>query len=143
MRFLATCCLLAGLAPVVAGCSRMETDPCAPDVRYATARSAPPVQVPDDLTPPDESEALRLPPDSFLGPPTTAGECLEKPPWFFGESRPFRLESDDDESRRERRERRRAERAAERTEAAAPTAQEQDEAEAERAPADVDRVITN
>lgn len=117
----------------------MEVDPCEPESRYATARSAPPVQVPDDLTPPDESQALRLPPDPFLGPPTRAGECLEKPPSFFGESRPFRVQSDDerDESRRARRERRRAERDA-------PAAEEQrGEAEVERAPDDADRVITD
>jgi hypothetical protein len=115
MRLLPICCFLSGLA-AVAGCSRMETSPCEPDVRYSAARSAPPVQIPDDLSPPDESDALRLPPDVGGSASLTAGECLETPPSFFGESRPFEVTSEDDEergeSRRERRERRRAEREA-------------------------------
>lgn len=136
MRFLRTCCLLGGLA-AAAGCSRMETGPCEPDARYSTARSAPPVQIPDDLSPPDESDALRLPPDAADGDSVTAGDCLEAPPSFFGESRPFNVSSEADEdrgaSRRERRERRRAER----REAEAPAA------EPVPAPSGEDRVIDN
>ena len=114
----------------------METSPCEPDARYSAARSAPPVQIPDDLSPPDESDALRLPPDSGdAGAQPTAGDCLEAPPSFFGESRPFEVSSEDDEgeSRRERRERRRAER----REAEAPAA------EPAPPPASDDRVIDN
>jgi hypothetical protein len=48
------------------------------------------VQIPDDLSPPNENDALRLPPALGVGAPTVAGECLEAPPSFFGESRPFR-----------------------------------------------------
>jgi hypothetical protein len=81
--------LIVGLA-AVAGCSRQETNPCEPEARYATARSAPPVQIPDDLSPPDEEDALRLPPDAIAASTPTAGECLEAPPSFFGDSRPFR-----------------------------------------------------
>lgn len=136
MRPLPVLCLLGGLA-AVAGCSRMETSPCEPDARYSTARSARPVQIPDDLSPPDESSALRLPPDPGVSGPVTAGECLETPPSFFGETRPFQVTSDDDEdreSRRERRERRRNER---KEEADAPAA------EPAPAPAEDDRVIDN
>lgn len=137
MRLLPTLCLLGGLA-AAAGCSRTETGPCEPEPRYSTARSAPPVQIPDDLSPPDESGALRLPPGaSTAGGSVTAGDCLETPPSFFGESRPFDVTSEDDEdrgeSRRERRERRRAER----SEAEAP------EAEPPPAPSAEDRVIDN
>lgn len=81
--------LIVALAAIV-GCSRQATDPCEPEARYATARSAQPVQVPDDLSPPNESDALRLPPGVGVGEATVAGECLEAPPSFFGESRPFR-----------------------------------------------------
>ena len=81
--------LIVGLA-AMAGCSRQDTTACEPDTRYTTARSAPPVQIPDDLSPPDESDALRLPPDVGSAPLTVAGECLEAPPSFFGDSRPFR-----------------------------------------------------
>ena len=85
--------LIAGLAAVT-GCSRQETAACVPEERYATARSASPVQIPDDLSPPDEDDALRLPPDVSATTATTAGECLEAPPSFFGESRPFRRGDD-------------------------------------------------
>lgn len=142
MRLLGTWCLLAGLVAHVAGCSRMETDPCAPDARYSTARSTQPVQIPDDLSPPDETNALRLPPDPARGAPVTAGECLETPPSFFGESTPFRAsaESDEDgESRRERRERRRSERREERADERPEPPAEQEES----APGSDDRVIDN
>jgi hypothetical protein len=88
MHFLRIGCLIVGLA-AVASCSRQETVACEADLRYSTARSAPPVQIPDDLSPPDEGDALRLPPLSVVGSPTVAGECLETPPGFFGDSRPF------------------------------------------------------
>jgi hypothetical protein len=74
----------------IAGCSRQATTVCEPDARYSTARSAPPVQIPDDLSPPDERDALRLPSAAGVSAPTVAGECLEAPPSFFGESAPFR-----------------------------------------------------
>ena len=80
--------LVVALA-AIAGCSRQETNQCEPDRRYATASSAPPVQIPDDLSPPNESDALRLPAGTAVGPLTQAGECLEAPPSFFGEARPF------------------------------------------------------
>jgi hypothetical protein len=84
----------------LAGCSRQQTtaEECAADSRYSAARSAPPVQVPDDLSPPNENDALRLPPDAALAaPPPVAGACLESPPSFFGDSRPFRRSADADE----------------------------------------------
>src|SRR5690606_35879281 len=53
-------CLVASLA-VLGGCSRQPTSTCEPAARYSTAGSAPPMQIPDDLSPPDEADALRLP----------------------------------------------------------------------------------
>jgi hypothetical protein len=137
MRFRRTWCAIVGLA-AVGGCSRQQAAPCEPEARYSTARSAPPVQIPDDLSPPNESDALRLPPDSSGSATVTAGECLEAPPSFFGESRPFAVSADaeDDsrrQSRRERREARRADEAAPQPEATP----------AEPAPAGDDRVIDN
>jgi hypothetical protein len=144
MRFRSTWCAIVGLA-AVAGCSRQQASPCEPEARYSTARSAPPVQIPDDLSPPNESDALRLPPDLSGATTLTAGECLEAPPSFFGESRPFSVSADAEEqsrrqSRRERREARRAE------QAEAPAAQPEVAAPAESrepAPAGDDRVIDN
>jgi len=140
MHFCRTWCAIVGLAAIT-GCSRQQTTACEPEARYSTARSAQPVQIPDDLSPPNESDAIRLPPDLGAVASVTAGECLEAPPSFFGESRPFGVspDSDDEPQRQTRREARRAGRAE------APAAQpEAAPAEPrEPAPADDDRVIDN
>ena len=139
MRWRRTWCAIAGLA-ALAGCSRQQTTPCEPDARYANAASALPVQIPDDLSPPNESDALRLPPDLGGRDAVTAGECLETPPPFFGDSRPFLNGADSEPSRRERREARRQARdeaPASDEPAAAPSEP------SESAPADDDRVIDN
>jgi hypothetical protein len=135
-------CVIAGLA-AVAGCSREQTGPCDPEARYAVARSAQPVQIPDDLSPPNESDAIRLPPDISRGESITAGECLETPPPFFGDSRPFVDEADGEQlSRRERRRQARAEEAAG---SAAPAEQREAPPETREPPppANDDRVIDN
>jgi hypothetical protein len=125
----------------IAGCSRQETVSCVPDPRYGTARSAQPVQIPDDLSPPNESDALRLPPPVAI--PVSAGECLQTPPSFFGESRPFQVNIEP--SRRERREARRQERREESSESSEAPADRAEPAAAEPAdaPSDQDRVIDN
>jgi len=144
MHFCRTWCAIVGLV-AIAGCSRQETTPCEPDVRYSTARSAQPVQIPDDLSPPDESDAIRLPTDVGAGAVAsiTAGECLETPPPFFGDSRPFVNDADaEDPPRQTRREARRQARG----ETPAAPAGEPAAAPAEQAdppPADNDRVIDN
>jgi hypothetical protein len=61
------------------------------------------VQIPDDLSPPDESDAIRLPSDVGSVSSITAGECLEAPPPFFGDSRPFIEDEASDEPRRQSR----------------------------------------
>lgn len=140
MRFLRTSCAIVGLA-AIAGCSRQQTGPCDPDARYSTARSSQPVQIPDDLSPPNESDALRLPPDLTGAASITAGECLEAPPSFFGESRPFTVE--EEKSRREaRRERREAKREG-RAEAPAAQPEAAPAEPREPTPAGDDRVIDN
>ncbi len=93
MRSRATLFLLLGLA-VVAGCSREPTRSCEPTARYSTARSAPPVQIPSDLSPPNEEQALRLPPDLGAGVEPPTEECLESPPSFSGGSRRGAREAD-------------------------------------------------
>ena len=60
---------------------------CDDTARYAISDTIPPVRVPDDLSVPDESESLTIPPNSVT---TEAGEgvdsaCLESPPDFFEE----------------------------------------------------------
>jgi len=146
MRSTRALCVIVGLAAVT-GCSRQQTAPCEPEARYSTARSAAPVQIPDDLSPPDESDAIRLP-AADLAPvgSITAGDCVEKPPSFFGESRPFQTTAEE-ESRKSRREaRREAKREARAGESGAAPATEPDAAPAERtdpAPPDGDRTIEN
>ena len=108
MRLAGTTCLIVGLA-AIAGCSRQDAVPCLPESRYSTARSAPPVQIPDDLSPPNEVDALRLPPETVVAAPLVAGECLEAPPSFFGDSSRSGASAPaaEDEPRRSRREARR------------------------------------
>ena len=145
MHLTRTWCVIVGLA-AVAGCSRNETLPCQPEARYSGARSALPVQIPDDLSPPDESDAIRLPADVAPAGSITAGECLEAPPPFSGDSRPF-LTSEEGQSRKQRREAKRAERA--QASAAQPEASPASQSEAappkqgDPPPAGDDRVIDN
>jgi len=85
--------LLLGLA-VIAGCSREPTRDCNSTTRYSTARSVPPVQIPSDLSPPNEEQALRLPPDLGASVEQPSEECLESPPLFTGGSRRGAREAD-------------------------------------------------
>jgi hypothetical protein len=140
MRYRALCPLLVALL-TIAGCSRQESVACNSDPRYVAARSAPPVQVPDDLSPPNESDALRLPPVAAAS--GAAGGCLQTPPSFFGESRPFQVSAEsNDLSRRERRQARREQRRDEGGEATADRPATAP-AESRDAPAAEDRVIEN
>jgi hypothetical protein len=70
------------------------------------------VQIPDDLSPPNEQDALRLPPLTVVSGPVVAGECLETPPPFFGESRPLSADSASTEEPSRRQSRRAARREA-------------------------------
>jgi hypothetical protein len=134
--------LVVGLVSI-AGCSRQPTTPCEPEQRYATARSSQPVQIPDDLSPPNENDALRLPSPAGGAGSIEAGECLETPPSFFGESRPFQLDAENGQlSRRERRQARREEREQEDSEAPADNSATPP-AEPREPPSDQDRVIEN
>jgi hypothetical protein len=63
------------------GCHRSNTSGCEDTRRYAKAASASPVQIPDDLTPPSEVDALRLPPVVANNRAPTQ-PCLEDPPAF-------------------------------------------------------------
>ena len=52
------------IASAVCGCRGEAELRCEPTERYTGAASIPPVRVPDDLSVPDESNSLRLPPPS-------------------------------------------------------------------------------
>ena len=98
------------------GCHRSNTGGCEDTRHYAKAVSASPVQIPDDLTPPSETDALRLPPVVTNNRAPTQ-PCLEDPPAFSeqirlgGRADPAKAGSDagakEKPSRRERREQRR------------------------------------
>jgi hypothetical protein len=81
-----TSALLIGV--LVGGCGRENTVACDATDRYAAASSAPPVRIPDDLSPPDESDSLRLPPETGATTAALTRPCLETPPGFFAEGAP-------------------------------------------------------
>jgi hypothetical protein len=66
-------------------------------LRYSTARSAQPMQIPDDLSPPNESDAIRLPPVAAEATSETKpGGCLDAPPSFFRDEMPFQRRAADE-----------------------------------------------
>ena len=68
-------------------CAHDKSVACEPTGRYTTATSAGPVRIPDDLNPPDETDSLRLPPES--GPAVARTKpCLESPPGFYADGVP-------------------------------------------------------
>ena len=95
------------------GCHRGNTNGCEDTRRYASAASTSPVQIPDDLSPPSETDALRLPP-AVANSRSPSQPCLEDPPAFSAQIRlGGRAEGTPDASkpheasRRERRQQRR------------------------------------
>lgn len=81
--------VLGVVSSVTAGCGRFSVAACEQPERYDSAIEAAPVQVPEGLTPPDESRALQIP-----GLPAETktikkrGECLESPPEYFEDGLP-------------------------------------------------------
>ncbi len=75
---------LAGAVVLLSACSREEGLRCESPERYGSSITTPPLSVPDDLTPPDEADVLRVPegPVSQTGQPE-GQPCLETPPEFF------------------------------------------------------------
>jgi len=70
-------------ALVLAACSGGRELRCESTDRYQAARSVQPIRVPDDLSVPDESDALRIPPPPADGGSRPAGDgCLEYPPRY-------------------------------------------------------------
>jgi hypothetical protein len=79
--------LCLALLSIVSGCARDFGELCEDPSRYAGGREIPPVQVPDDLSVPDETQALRVPRVAESSPsqpsPSGRGSCLESPPSYF------------------------------------------------------------
>jgi uncharacterized lipoprotein len=109
MRDCARTAAVLAAAAALAGCSRELTTICAGEGDYLGATTAAPIRVPEGLTVPDESEALRVP-DGPAAPNNLSG-CLDAPP-LYSEA-PGAISTADEPSRRERRRERRATRDAE------------------------------
>jgi uncharacterized lipoprotein len=72
------------LALLVAACSGERRLSCVDTERYESSVTRPPIRVPDDLNPPDESDALVIPQVSTTELSDAAPQgCLEAPPGFF------------------------------------------------------------
>ncbi len=74
------------VAASVAGCGRSFGLRCEDPERYMGTGEVPPIQIPDDLDPPDETASLRIPPAPSEGEVEqleSRGPCLESPPDFF------------------------------------------------------------
>ena len=58
---------------------------CEDPARYTDSGEIPPVRIPDDLSPPDESQSLRIPApvEGDVEQLTSRGPCLESPPDFY------------------------------------------------------------
>ena len=74
--------LVSGLLAVIAsGCASTAAERCEPQERYEGAGSIAPLRIPDELAPPDETGALRIPLESAPDATETAvGHCIESPP---------------------------------------------------------------
>lgn len=60
--------------------------PCEDNTRYWNTPSGVSLRIPDDLSVPDQSGGLRIPPgQSGPRPEPVPGECLESPPDFFAD----------------------------------------------------------
>lgn len=78
--------LLAAVLPWLAACGGSTRTCVNPDEPYLAAKNNPPLRVPDELSPPDRSEALAVP--QVKPSPETAANaerdsCLDEPPSYF------------------------------------------------------------
>ena len=78
--------LLVAITLAIGACSRGETVKCSVDTAYLEAESAGLLRIPDNLSVPDETDALRVPgPTAPRDPDEDAVACLEYSPAYAGE----------------------------------------------------------
>ncbi len=67
------------------GCSGDIGLRCEDPARYTGSGEVPPVRIPDDLNPPDQSQSLRIPAplEGDVEQLEARGPCLESPPDFY------------------------------------------------------------
>jgi len=81
--------ILVGIAvtALLSGCRGSFGTLCEDTGRYAGGAELPPVRVPDDLSVPNEEQALRIPQVARSSPPSQQGPgrggCLESPPNYL------------------------------------------------------------
>lgn len=74
----------AAAAVWLSGCSGDRALSCADSEQYADSGSIAPWSVPNDLSPPDESDALQIP-NVREDDASEPSECLETPPRYYDE----------------------------------------------------------
>jgi hypothetical protein len=78
-----------GFAFWLSGCGQDAILRCEDRARYVGSPQIPPIQIPDDLDPPEESEALSVPGSAAGEAVEVPGRpCLEAPPEYFDEGLP-------------------------------------------------------
>jgi hypothetical protein len=85
-RFAAASAALV-IASELCACSHGGAIACDSTARYAAATTDGPVRIPDDLNPPDETDSLRLPPETGRTA-ALSKPCLETPPGFYADGAP-------------------------------------------------------
>lgn len=67
------------------GCASRFAARCEDPARYAESGQIPPVRIPDDLSPPEQSEALQIPApiEGEVEQLESRGSCLESPPDYY------------------------------------------------------------
>ena len=75
-------CLTLAVVALLAGCSRGETVKCAGGTDYQSAISESQLRIPDDLSVPVETDALRIPAPSQPREQEDGAACLEYSPAF-------------------------------------------------------------
>ena len=72
------------------GCAGRFALRCEDTERYTGSGQIPPARIPDDLSPPDQSESLQIPApvEGEVDQLESRGSCLESPPDYFGAGTP-------------------------------------------------------
>ncbi len=83
--------VFVAIAVSLTGCGRAFGLRCENPERYTNSGEVAPIQIPDDLDPPDETASLRIPappPEDEVEQLEARGPCLESPPDFFDAAAP-------------------------------------------------------
>jgi uncharacterized lipoprotein len=69
----------------LSGCASRFAQRCEDPLRYTGSGQIPPIRIPDDLTPPDQTESLQIPApiEGEVEELESRGSCLESPPDYY------------------------------------------------------------